>query len=315
MAPEIFRENYGRLVDVWALGVLCFNMVTGLWPFDAPTEEDFARCVRKGTWTSPIPEELGLSGPLQQLLCWMLTPQPDNRPTATEVQQHRWCASLAASAVPPPAAVTRSSSLPRGPERDSPHADQDTPSGEGAGDDAEAYCKDTVHMQHTPNGGQLWFSSTGSSRKHPSAMLDSELAALHWQAKQMAPGGGELPEESSATKQARRRTVDCGKMGKLCAMYGVDEDACLKERATTAPKRPLQPAASPAAPKGLESHLRSLANGEISLLKMMQEIGFSAEVAAAAPEQTLVGKGNQITATYKLLKSHIVSKQLEGANH
>jgi len=34
VAPEILEREYGLEVDVWALGILCFRMLGGVFPFE-----------------------------------------------------------------------------------------------------------------------------------------------------------------------------------------------------------------------------------------------------------------------------------------
>merc|ERR1712217_33032 len=37
-APEIFEEDYGSKVDVWAMGIVTYGMVSGRFPFKDPNE-------------------------------------------------------------------------------------------------------------------------------------------------------------------------------------------------------------------------------------------------------------------------------------
>jgi len=45
MSPEIVgkREYIGSAVDIWAVGVLLYNMLCGVMPFKAPNERDLYR--------------------------------------------------------------------------------------------------------------------------------------------------------------------------------------------------------------------------------------------------------------------------------
>ena len=57
MAPEIVRrdDSYeGKPVDMWALGVLLYVMLTGGLPFRAPTEPELFNKIRAGKYTDKL---------------------------------------------------------------------------------------------------------------------------------------------------------------------------------------------------------------------------------------------------------------------
>ncbi|KAM9323693.1 serine/threonine-protein kinase NIM1 [Pholidichthys leucotaenia] len=76
-APELFRdESYlGPPVDVWAMGVLLFFMVTGTMPFRAETMGKLRRCIIDGTYIIPP----WVPGPCQRLLKGILKLVPAER--------------------------------------------------------------------------------------------------------------------------------------------------------------------------------------------------------------------------------------------
>lgn len=55
MAPEITykREYEGRPVDMWALGVLAFVMLTGTFPFKGTSENDLYHRIQRGHYSIP----------------------------------------------------------------------------------------------------------------------------------------------------------------------------------------------------------------------------------------------------------------------
>ena len=55
MAPEITlkKEYDGRAVDMWALGVLLFVMLTGTFPFKGISESDLYYKIQKGHFSIP----------------------------------------------------------------------------------------------------------------------------------------------------------------------------------------------------------------------------------------------------------------------
>ena len=55
MSPEIVRKNNdykGKPVDIWALGVLLYNMLTGVNPFRGTTEPDLFKKIQRGQYST-----------------------------------------------------------------------------------------------------------------------------------------------------------------------------------------------------------------------------------------------------------------------
>ncbi|XP_056147060.1 serine/threonine-protein kinase NIM1 [Lampris incognitus] len=76
-APELFRDEcyMGPPVDVWAMGVLLFFMVTGTMPFRADTMGKLRHCILEGAYTLPP----WVPGPCQRLIKGILKPVPVER--------------------------------------------------------------------------------------------------------------------------------------------------------------------------------------------------------------------------------------------
>ncbi|KAM8866661.1 serine/threonine-protein kinase NIM1 [Synchiropus picturatus] len=87
-APELFRDEHyiGVFVDVWALGVMLFFMVTGTMPFRAETVAKLKRCILEGAFTLPasVPE------PCQRLIRGILQPMPSDRCTVEQMMGCEW---------------------------------------------------------------------------------------------------------------------------------------------------------------------------------------------------------------------------------
>lgn len=76
-APELFRDEcyLGPPVDVWAMGVLLFFMVTGTMPFRAETMGKLRRCILDGQYNVPP----WVPGPCQRLIKGILKQAPTER--------------------------------------------------------------------------------------------------------------------------------------------------------------------------------------------------------------------------------------------
>jgi len=95
MSPEVYanRDNFdGFAVDLWSAGVILYIMVTGFPPYDIPTREDERfEIICNGdlmrqlqAWDIYLSEEAG------GLLQWMLSPNPEHRPSLAQVMLHDW---------------------------------------------------------------------------------------------------------------------------------------------------------------------------------------------------------------------------------
>ena len=101
-APEMIGNNknemdlmpeYGFEVDIWALGVVLFVLLSGGLPFQGSTDEQTFSLIREGqvsfdnslaAWT--------VSRQAECLVKWMLQHDPTKRPTAAQLLAHPWVA-------------------------------------------------------------------------------------------------------------------------------------------------------------------------------------------------------------------------------
>ncbi|KAG5508131.1 hypothetical protein JKF63_05383 [Porcisia hertigi] len=94
MAPEILLEkNYGKPVDMWAMGVMAHVMYLGRYPFQARTEAALTKAICRGYRP---PEESDSSGDLrcppllQDFISQLLLYDSHRRLTAKEALKHPW---------------------------------------------------------------------------------------------------------------------------------------------------------------------------------------------------------------------------------
>ena len=67
MAPEILNgQKYNSKVDVWSLGAVFYEMITGAPPFTGSDKESLRRNVQKGSYR--IPKHIKLSREGQNFL-------------------------------------------------------------------------------------------------------------------------------------------------------------------------------------------------------------------------------------------------------
>lgn len=87
-APELFCEaSYqGHLVDLWAMGVVLYYMVSGTLPFRGDTIPKLREKILEGKFTIPN----GSSPVCQELIVGLLTGDPEDRFTMEEVYSSLW---------------------------------------------------------------------------------------------------------------------------------------------------------------------------------------------------------------------------------
>ncbi|XP_076005591.1 serine/threonine-protein kinase NIM1 [Genypterus blacodes] len=87
-APELFRDEHylGVFVDIWALGVMLFFMMTCTMPFRADTVAKLKRCILEGAYVLPtwLPEAC------QRLIRRILQPVPSDRCSVEQMMVCEW---------------------------------------------------------------------------------------------------------------------------------------------------------------------------------------------------------------------------------
>ena len=95
VAPEIVNGSfYGKTVDVWALGVVIYILVSGFPPFHHQHRPTLFKMIREGQYSFPNPYFNMVSFQAQDLIKQCLTVDVNERITASEVLRHPWLGGL-----------------------------------------------------------------------------------------------------------------------------------------------------------------------------------------------------------------------------
>lgn len=95
VAPEIVNGSfYGKTVDIWALGVVIYILVSGFPPFHHQHRPTLFKFIRNGEYSFPKPYFNMVSFQAQDLIKHCLTVDVHKRITAAEVLQHPWLADV-----------------------------------------------------------------------------------------------------------------------------------------------------------------------------------------------------------------------------
>ena len=88
MAPEIVKRipYRGKPADIWALGVILYKMLTGIFPFRASTESELYNKINKLEFNR---RTIGNKN-AADLLNSIFTVNPIKRPTAKDILKHAW---------------------------------------------------------------------------------------------------------------------------------------------------------------------------------------------------------------------------------
>lgn len=91
VAPEVVnRQKYGPGVDMWAVGVLLYIMLSGKMPFYGRDDQACLQMISRGKYSFPDREWLKISPDAKSLVKGLLQLDPNKRLTANAALQHKW---------------------------------------------------------------------------------------------------------------------------------------------------------------------------------------------------------------------------------
>jgi len=92
MAPEIFKKSgHGKPVDIWAIGVITYFLLSGYTPFDRDTNLEEMQAIIDADYSyTPTEYWSGVSQSARDFIDRCLTVDPHARHTAHQALQHAW---------------------------------------------------------------------------------------------------------------------------------------------------------------------------------------------------------------------------------
>jgi protein serine kinase H len=98
IAPEILmRKPYTNAVDMWAIGVITYILLSGTMPFDDENKTRLYRSIIRAQYSLRGPCWEDVSSDAKDLIRKLLVVAPDCRMTAVQCVQHTWITSNAST--------------------------------------------------------------------------------------------------------------------------------------------------------------------------------------------------------------------------
>jgi len=89
VAPEVIARRYNHLCDMFSVGVTTYFMLTGMLPFDGPTDEETFDLISAGQFDFPS-SSVFLSDDAKDFIMKLLRTDPSKRMSASNAIDHPW---------------------------------------------------------------------------------------------------------------------------------------------------------------------------------------------------------------------------------
>lgn len=90
MAPEVAQGSYTEKSDIWSVGVLAYACLTGKLPFSSYSDEEILHLTQTAEPDYSESRWHNFSTLCQTFTRWLLTKDPERRPTCKEALNHDW---------------------------------------------------------------------------------------------------------------------------------------------------------------------------------------------------------------------------------
>jgi len=90
LRDESIMEGYGRPVDVWAMGVILYILLSGIHPFQIADEDLMLDNIQNAKWDWVGPNWTRISGEAKDLIKNMMNKDTSKRFTVTQCLSHKW---------------------------------------------------------------------------------------------------------------------------------------------------------------------------------------------------------------------------------